>query len=60
MVPVSGFFEYGIAALLGVVVMMSLGIWALVGEDSYRIDEDSVGTDGETVAPEYPLYKKAA
>ncbi|GEM_PF-1028982 len=60
MVPVSGFFEYGIAALLGVAIMMGLGIWALVGEDSCRIDEGSVGTDGETVIPAHPLYKKAA
>ncbi len=60
MVPVNGFFEYGIAALLGVAIMMGLGIWALVGEASRRADEGSVGADGETMIPEYPLYRKAA
>ncbi len=60
MVPVSGFFEYGIAALLGVAIMMGLGIWALVGEGSRQADEGSVGADGETIIPEYPLYRKAA
>ena len=33
MIPVTGFFEYGIAALLGVVIMMALGMWALVAEE---------------------------
>ena len=60
MVPVSGFFEYGIAALLGVAIMMGLAIWALVGEDSRQTDEGSMGADGETMIPDYPLYRKAA
>ena len=34
MVPVNGFFEYGIAALLGSVGMIALSIWALIADDS--------------------------
>lgn len=36
MVPVNGFFEYGIAALLGAVGMIVLSIWALVSDDTRK------------------------
>ena len=60
MVPINGFFEYGIAALLGAAVMIVLGILALVGEANCEADESSVGADRGTVVPDYPFYKKAA
>jgi len=33
MAPVGGFFEYGIAALLGAAVMLGFSIWSLVKID---------------------------
>jgi len=59
MVPVSRFFEYGIAALLGVAIMMALGVWALVSESARSSSEGSLDEEG-TAIPDFPLYKKAA
>ena len=59
MEPVSGFFEYGIAALLGAAIMMALGIWALVDESARSSSEGSLDEEG-TAIPDLPLYKKAA
>ena len=60
MEPVSGFFEYGIAALLGVSVMVALSIWALVSEGNAQSGENSLSHREGTEIPDYPLYKKAA
>ena len=53
MLPVSGFFEYGIAALLGAAVMLALGIWGLVTDGNREGSE-------EAEIPDHPLHKKAA
>lgn len=60
MVPVSGFFEYGIAALLGAAVMIVLGVWALVDDSAREVNVVSLGADEESAIPDHPLYKKAA
>jgi uncharacterized membrane-anchored protein len=36
MIPVDGFFEYGIAAVLGVIAMIGLGIFGVVAEDTHE------------------------
>jgi len=33
MIPINGFFEYGIAALLGALGMLGLSIWAMLTDD---------------------------
>jgi len=33
MIPVSGFFEFGLSALVGSVGMIALGIWALLSDE---------------------------
>lgn len=42
MVPVNGFIEYGIAALLGAVGMIALSIWALISDDSGKNNRRSL------------------
>jgi len=34
MEPMNGFFEYGIAAVLGAVLMIGLSIWSLVTSEN--------------------------
>jgi len=60
MIPDGGFFEYGIAALVGAAAMLALGIWGLVAEGAREGSEGCLGADEETVNPDHPLYKKAA
>jgi hypothetical protein len=60
MLPVNGFFEYGIAALLGGVGMIGLSIWALVTDGTRKYDDQDVRTEQKTEAPKDVLYKKAA
>jgi hypothetical protein len=60
MVPVDGFFEYGIAALRGAAVMMVLAIWALVVNSTCAVDVFSSGTDEEVTIPDHHQQKEAA
>ena len=60
MLPVSGFFEYGIAALVGAAAMLALGIWSLVADSNREINEGSLEGYEETATPDHTLYKKAA
>jgi hypothetical protein len=42
MIPVNGFIEYGVAALLGAVGMIALSIWALISEDASKNNKHSL------------------
>jgi len=33
MEPMNGFFEYGIAAILGLAMMVGFGVWSLVRDE---------------------------
>ena len=60
MIPVNGFFEYGIAALLGAAAMMVLCVWSLVADSNRETNEGSLEGYEETATPDHTLYKKAA
>jgi hypothetical protein len=57
MIPVNGFFEYGLAALLGAVGMIGLSVWSLITDEKSK---HSMEDDLETSIPKSISYKKAA
>jgi hypothetical protein len=58
MMPINGFFEYGIAALLGAAGMIAFSVWMLIEEGSHFKGEQSADDESETKVP--ISYKKAA
>jgi hypothetical protein len=60
MIQLNGFFEYGIAALLGAVGMIGLSIWALISDDVREYNKQAMKTNPETTAPSDLPHKKAA
>ncbi len=60
MIPVNGFFEYGIMALLGGVGMVGLTIWTLASNQTNESKEIIVRSHLETSDSEASQYKKAA
>jgi len=60
MIPINGFFEYGIMALLGGVGTIGLTIWFLASNSMNESKEIIVKSDIETPKSEASQYKKAA
>lgn len=60
MIPINGFFEYGIMALLGAVGVLGLTIWTLALDQTARPIETVENLEGGHSALEAFQYKKAA
>jgi hypothetical protein len=60
MIPINGFFEYGIMALLGGVGGVGLTIWTLASDQTNESKEVIVKSDVEISDSEVFQYKKAA
>ena len=60
MIPVNGFFEYGIMALLGGVGMIGLAIWNLTSNQMNEGEEIKLGRQADEEDREAIQYKKAA
>jgi hypothetical protein len=60
MIPINGFFEYGIMALLGGVGMVGLTIWTLASNQATESKEIILKSDEEISDLEVFQYKKAA
>lgn len=55
-----GLFVYGIAAALGVVAFIALGLWGLTSDEGQWHDSASLEADKRVAIVDRPLYKKAA
>jgi hypothetical protein len=51
---------FGIAAALGVVVLLAVGLACLVNDDCQRRSEAHRETSGGATSPDHPLFEKAA
>jgi len=60
MIPINGFFEYGIMALSGAVGMVGLAIWTLSSDQKNESKENTVEFPSGKSDSETFLYKKAA
>ena len=60
MIPVSGFFEYGIMALLGGFGMVGFTIWALAFNQTNESKEISLKSHLELFDSEAVQYRKVA
>lgn len=60
MIPINGFFEYGIMALSGAVGAVGLTIWTLASNQTNESKENVVKSDVEISPSEVFQYKKAA
>lgn len=60
MIPISGFFEYGIMALLGGFGMVGLTVWTLASNQTNENNEIILKSHLEEFDSEASQYKKVA
>ena len=60
MIPINGFFEFGIMAILGAIGMVGFGIWALVSNENRYRKVVSLKSNLKKSDSDYPQLKKAA